>query len=500
MSYFSYKSRQQQYAYQQAAWQAYLRMDPMNCIIDPQGSKGGLYLGNIDAAQNVDMLRRHNIGAVLTVAARTGLKYDKSYNITHHIVNADDVESYDLSRHFPTLLDFIEQHIQHTNVLVHCFAGVSRSSTTVIAYLMKTNNWSYEKSLFYCKSRRKVTNPNPGFIRQLMSFERRLQEKQNNLMRQQEQGLGLTQSTLYQDRNPVRVLPQSSHSNRNENVLLYENTSPSQNGKKMLSMTLNSFKPSNNDQNTPNNRGYGTTSSIQADQLSTTKSNFHDQTLQRSSVKQGSYAEQIRSQSQQANRITDSSSHFGGSNKANQADLNSQLSNNLYQSAQKTAYNESKSSIFGNNINYRQNDRSSYKDRSTSSQPIYSQQVHPSGYELGGEQRGYERGSSVRSSNIYQNLQNNSHYQNQQNFASSLRNSYQKAPSYVVSQQTPKTVYGSNYMNFNKTDNRPYQIYNNQLTPQSVYSSSYGVAQKSGGYNPKYYPTRRALFSDRPLF
>lgn len=83
-------------------------MDPMNCIIDPAGTSGGLYLGNIDAAQNVTMLRKHNIGAVLTVAARTGLSYDHGLIPHHEIILADDIESYNLSKHFPKMLDFID--------------------------------------------------------------------------------------------------------------------------------------------------------------------------------------------------------------------------------------------------------------------------------------------------------------------------------------------------------------------------------------------------------
>jgi len=40
----------------------------MHVIIEPTENKGGLYLGNIEAAEEVDELLKHNIGAVLTIA------------------------------------------------------------------------------------------------------------------------------------------------------------------------------------------------------------------------------------------------------------------------------------------------------------------------------------------------------------------------------------------------------------------------------------------------
>lgn len=63
------------------------------------------------------------------------------------------------------MIEFIEKNIKKTNVLVHCFAGVSRSATAVIAYLMKNKKLSFESALSLCKAKRKVTNPNQGFVR-----------------------------------------------------------------------------------------------------------------------------------------------------------------------------------------------------------------------------------------------------------------------------------------------------------------------------------------------
>jgi protein-tyrosine phosphatase len=51
-------------------------------------------------------------------------------------------------------------HRKITSVLVHCYAGVSRSASVCIAYLMKKFNWSLEKSLWFIKSKRRFVNPN----------------------------------------------------------------------------------------------------------------------------------------------------------------------------------------------------------------------------------------------------------------------------------------------------------------------------------------------------
>ena len=138
----------------------------MNLIIEPTSELGGIFLGNLESAKNVYKLKQNNIKAVLTVAARSDISYHKSEIKNHEIILADDVPSFNLSKYFDHIFNWIdnERRMQH-NVLVHCFAGISRSATALIAYLMMKNNWTYDKSLFYCRSKRKITNPNSGFAR-----------------------------------------------------------------------------------------------------------------------------------------------------------------------------------------------------------------------------------------------------------------------------------------------------------------------------------------------
>lgn len=59
-------------------------------------------------------------------------------------------------------------------VLVHCQAGVSRSATIVIAYLMKHTLMTMTDAYKYVRSRRPVVSPNLNFMGQLLEFERDL--------------------------------------------------------------------------------------------------------------------------------------------------------------------------------------------------------------------------------------------------------------------------------------------------------------------------------------
>lgn len=57
-------------------------------------------------------------------------------------------------------------------VLVHCAMGVSRSASSVIMYIMKKFGISYDNALRYVQKRRVKVDPNSGFEKQLLDFEK----------------------------------------------------------------------------------------------------------------------------------------------------------------------------------------------------------------------------------------------------------------------------------------------------------------------------------------
>lgn len=57
------------------------------------------------------------------------------------------------------------------NVLVHCYAGISRSVTAITAYLIWALHLSCDDALTYMAAMRKGAMPNPGFNLQLQLWE-----------------------------------------------------------------------------------------------------------------------------------------------------------------------------------------------------------------------------------------------------------------------------------------------------------------------------------------
>ena len=52
-------------------------------------------------------------------------------------------------------------------MLVHCAYGISRSSTLVIAYLMKKLRIGYSEAYSFVRRKRPMASPNRGFQEQL---------------------------------------------------------------------------------------------------------------------------------------------------------------------------------------------------------------------------------------------------------------------------------------------------------------------------------------------
>lgn len=102
-----------------------------------------------------------------------------------------DEEDEDMLSWLPECTNFIHQYIMKGQaVLVHCQAGVSRSSTVVCAYLIRHVGFSYEEAWNYLKQCRPCAFPNIGFQRQLWRWEQQVQAERSRPDNTRERGGG----------------------------------------------------------------------------------------------------------------------------------------------------------------------------------------------------------------------------------------------------------------------------------------------------------------------
>ena len=132
----------------------------MNYIIDK------IYLGDSIAAENETYLKEYNISHVINCAEELTSVYK---DLKFLELSLYDGSLQNLFPKFEIAYKYIKKH-QNNNILIHCAAGVSRSASLVIFYLMKEKGWDLKTSLNYTREKRPVVDPNEGFLEQLGNY------------------------------------------------------------------------------------------------------------------------------------------------------------------------------------------------------------------------------------------------------------------------------------------------------------------------------------------
>ncbi|KAJ1929843.1 tyrosine protein phosphatase yvh1 [Tieghemiomyces parasiticus] len=129
-----------------------------------------LYLGNYDAASDRRFLEHARITHILSMGTDLHPRFPGQFKYLQ--IDIYDMKSEDIMQHFPETYAFIRNAIMSGgNVLVHCHAGISRSASVVIAYLMKSLDLPLASAYQLVKEKREIIWPNEGFRRQLEMYE-----------------------------------------------------------------------------------------------------------------------------------------------------------------------------------------------------------------------------------------------------------------------------------------------------------------------------------------
>lgn len=151
-----------------------------------------LYLGDLGHAIDYNLLSDNSIKNILNVC---DCQLDESMNDLiniHWIEDLQDHPQANIRRFFDRTNLFLSQCKQRNEkVLVHCQAGISRSSTIVLAYLIKFvsssssssfdlflllryNHFTLEEAYRYLLKRRPIISPNYGFLLELIRYEKEI--------------------------------------------------------------------------------------------------------------------------------------------------------------------------------------------------------------------------------------------------------------------------------------------------------------------------------------
>ncbi|ETK86960.1 hypothetical protein L915_08481 [Phytophthora nicotianae] len=142
-----------------------------------------VFLGSRTHARDKELLQRLRITHILNVTPPKKMDpvagvpnfFEKDKVFTYRRCSIFDNKAEDISGVLEGCIAFMDQAKYYGRILVHCNKGVSRSSSMVVAYLMKLRSMSFEQALAFVTERRPIANPNESFRRQLQEYERRLQ-------------------------------------------------------------------------------------------------------------------------------------------------------------------------------------------------------------------------------------------------------------------------------------------------------------------------------------
>ena len=141
-----------------------------------------LYLGNIDDINNFDFIKNNNIQLIINCAIEINPPLYKNIEIINLNLCDDPLQKIYFNL-LNSISDKINQFLQlNIGVLINCFAGISRSSTIVIAYLMNKYNMNLDDAYSHVFNRRSIIQPNPGFLKILKLYENYLTNKSQHII------------------------------------------------------------------------------------------------------------------------------------------------------------------------------------------------------------------------------------------------------------------------------------------------------------------------------
>jgi len=148
-----------------------------------------LYLSNWRGAANREALVQLQITHIASMGTEfVGEEPCADLGIQYFAIEVDDTEEQagEMQTVLAQVVEWIDKAIvSGGRVVVHCAAGISRSATVVLAYLVAQRSMSLRTAYEHIRTARSVVWPNTGFMRILIAWEQRCRGPRGTMRLQQ---------------------------------------------------------------------------------------------------------------------------------------------------------------------------------------------------------------------------------------------------------------------------------------------------------------------------
>jgi protein-tyrosine phosphatase len=148
-----------------------------------------MWISGYIPSYNKEFLKRNSIKRIVRCFEDNG--EHRFSNIKYLVIPATDTVDYKISKHFEDAINFISEGVKYNEaILIHCHAGISRSATIVLVYLMCLG-YPLIDAYKLLQYNRPFVRPNDGFTKQLIiwryghchkSYREQILKKLNELM------------------------------------------------------------------------------------------------------------------------------------------------------------------------------------------------------------------------------------------------------------------------------------------------------------------------------
>lgn len=147
----------------------------ISCILEDDKGNGILFLTDNTGSQNIEKVIELGITHIINATDLLPNYFEEDARFSYLRIPIMDSPEINITDYFKSAFEFIDNAFaQGGKVVVHCFAGKSRSASIVIGYIMTKKTMKFNEALKMVITKRPIVEPNLGFMAQLINLEKNI--------------------------------------------------------------------------------------------------------------------------------------------------------------------------------------------------------------------------------------------------------------------------------------------------------------------------------------